>query len=239
MTEPAPRFALYWAPEAGTPLDRLGSTWLGRDARTGALLRQPMVPGVSSSVIREITASPRRYGLHATLRAPFRLAPGCDPARLERSIQSLASVQRPFVTRLAVGELRDFVALLPLNGHGALTALERDCVEAMAGLAQAPGAEERARRLAGGLNDRQKALLEAHGYPFVLDEFRFHLSLCGRIQGALRERVGGWLAEALSAARVDEVEVAALGLFVEAAPGAPLRHVARFGFDGSVLRFGA
>jgi hypothetical protein len=67
---PGARLALYWAPDLDDPLHRDGSSWLGRDAETGAALPQPRVPGHD---LAAITADPRGYGLHATLKAPFRL----------------------------------------------------------------------------------------------------------------------------------------------------------------------
>ncbi|MFC7693522.1 hypothetical protein ACFQY5_32275 [Paeniroseomonas aquatica] len=66
---PAPeaRLALYWAPGYDDPLHRLGSAWLGRDAESGAPMHQPVLPGLD---IAELTADPRGYGLHATLKPP-------------------------------------------------------------------------------------------------------------------------------------------------------------------------
>src|SRR4051812_29789724 len=65
---PAARLALYWAPEVDDPLHHLGSAWLGRDAESGAPVPQPKLPGLD---LAALTADPRGYGLHATLKPPF------------------------------------------------------------------------------------------------------------------------------------------------------------------------
>ena len=65
MPEPY-RVAVYYAPEADDPLWRAGCEWLGRDPERGTALAQPVVAG-----LHENTEDPRRYGFHATLKAPM------------------------------------------------------------------------------------------------------------------------------------------------------------------------
>jgi hypothetical protein len=87
---------------------------------------------------------------------------------------------------------------------------------------RAPATEaELARRNQAKLTPRQRELLSAWGYPYVLDEFGFHLTLTDRIPREQRptvERVlGDWFAGLLGA----DLPVDALGVFTEAEPGAP------------------
>ena len=44
-----------------------------------------------------------------------------------------------------------------------------------------PDDAELARRRAAGLSPAQEVLLQKWGYPYVMDEFRFHLTLSGRL----------------------------------------------------------
>ena len=48
--------------------------------------------------------------------------------------------------------------------------------------ARPPGAAELERRRKAGLSAAQEKMLLRWGYPYVLDEFRFHLTLTGRLQ---------------------------------------------------------
>jgi hypothetical protein len=99
------RAAIYWAPEVSDPLHGLGSRWLGRDAETAASLTQPDVPGIA-----EITADARGYGLHATLKPPFRLAR--PYGALREAVAGLAAATRPFsLPPLSVQDLKGFLAL--------------------------------------------------------------------------------------------------------------------------------
>src|SRR5687768_12142964 len=85
------RVALYWAPQPQDALHVLGSRWLGRDAETGAMLPQPQLPGFDMA---ELTADARRYGLHATLKPPFRLRTNWQAMR--DAALALAAHTRPF-----------------------------------------------------------------------------------------------------------------------------------------------
>jgi hypothetical protein len=50
-------------------------------------------------------------------------------------------------------------------------------------------AREVERRRAGGLNAKQDAYLLRWGYPYVFDEYRFHITLTGRLDDGARERL--------------------------------------------------
>ncbi|MGQ3281168.1 MAG: DUF1045 domain-containing protein, partial [Shinella sp.] len=70
------RYALYFTPSASDPLTLSAQRWLGRNAFTGATLAQLSVQGFDAATLAGLTADPRRYGFHATLKAPFSLAEG-------------------------------------------------------------------------------------------------------------------------------------------------------------------
>src|SRR5262249_3102123 len=75
-----PRYAIYYAPDAASLRDRLGAELLGYDAHRGVELAFPA--GIEFADWRELTQDPRKYGFHATLKAPMALAPGKDEEEL-------------------------------------------------------------------------------------------------------------------------------------------------------------
>jgi len=216
------RVAVYWAPAPDSPWWRAGSHWLGRCAATALPLPQPEVEGVEAQEFAHLTAEPRRYGWHATLKAPFRLASEHDLAALLAALQALAGRHRAFdLGPLRVCHQEGFLALRAQHTPPELERLEADCVQSLQPLAAGLSAVELARRRRAGLSAEQEALLQAWGYPWVLQQFRFHLSLSGPL-----DRLGSQKLEALRAAarrqfhslapcRIDRVSV-----FVEPAPGA-------------------
>src|SRR5690606_21547575 len=70
------RYAVYFAPAEDSALNRLASRWLGRCAYTGTRYPPTGIGEITPAAQEEITAEPRRYGFHATLKPPFRLPQG-------------------------------------------------------------------------------------------------------------------------------------------------------------------
>ena len=72
----SPRYAIYYAPAPGSGLDRFGATLLGYDAFTGKDLPFPEDILQVAPDWRGLTGDPRKYGFHATLKAPLSHGPG-------------------------------------------------------------------------------------------------------------------------------------------------------------------
>ncbi|MDE4098262.1 DUF1045 domain-containing protein [Phaeobacter gallaeciensis] len=173
------RYAIYFAPPQGAEWSRFGASWLGWDMETGEALPHPEVNGLD---VAAITATPRKYGLHATMKPPMRLAKGCSLADLEAACATLAATQAPVtLDGLQLARLGRFLALRALGDESALNALAAACVRDLdAFRAPAPEAEL-ARRRANGLSPEQDQNLVTWGYPYVLDQFRFHITLSGKL----------------------------------------------------------
>lgn len=226
------RYAIYYAPAPESPLWEFGSAVLGYDAATGKP-RPALAPeGVAIEEWTAATAQPRRYGFHGTLKAPFRLAEGASEDDLISAGQAFARKRRAFdLPRLAIGSVAGFVALLPTETSEALNALGADCVEAFDRFRSGPTAQESARRLEAPLTERQRGHLDRWGYPYVFEDFRFHMTLTGALPAHDVERFEAGLA-ALYAEHVGEAgtRVDAATLYVEERPGEGFHIVDRFVF---------
>jgi putative phosphonate metabolism protein len=211
------RIALYWAPELDDPLHALGSAWLGRDAETGATLPQPAMPGLD---LHEITAEARGYGLHATLKAPFRF--DAPYQALRDAAMDVAARTRPFaLPPLAPENLGGFIALREAVPCAALNAFADACVTALDPFRLPPTEAERARRRPERLTPRQRELLELWGYHYVLDEWRFHVTLSRRLSDNERAVLLPAVRAHLGAAAARPRVVRSVCLFTQAAAGAP------------------
>ncbi|MDB5940270.1 MAG: putative phosphonate metabolism protein [Polaromonas sp.] len=225
MTETlAYRYAIYFAPLPGTPWWQAGSAWLGRCAATQVMLPQPVIAGVSGAELLALTAAPRRYGWHATLKAPFALKNGANVQSLRDALQSLAQEMAGFdMPPLQVVCLDDFLALVPQGDCNALQAVAQACVTKLHPLAAPLSPAELQRRRKADLSPGQVALLVRWGYPYVMEHFRFHCSLTGSLQGvkaqqvhALQDAAQAWFGS-LPRCRFDS-----LALFAEPTPGADM-----------------
>ena len=187
------RYALYYAPPPGVFHDRTAA-WLGWDAASG----QEVSPPETAIDSEPLTREPRKYGFHGTIRAPFRLAGGLILADLRAAADQLAAELPPVrMEGLRLTSLHGFMALIPMGDPAPLQALGAAVVRGTNHLRAPLTEEEIARRRPERLTDRQRQLLEEFGYPGVMEEFRFHLTLTGPLPETDRERVAGVLADYL------------------------------------------
>lgn len=173
------RFAIYFVPPKG-PLADFGAKWLGWDVVTGQSVSQFEISGLG-----EATATPRKYGFHGTLKPPFRLADGCTVDDVDTAAGTLAAGLAPAVCDgLQVSQLGRFLALAPTGDPEGIARVAGGCVRDLDRF-RAPATEaELTRRRKAGLSARQEDLLAQWGYPYVFEEFRFHMTLTGRVPKA-------------------------------------------------------
>ncbi|WP_299044128.1 DUF1045 domain-containing protein [uncultured Tateyamaria sp.] len=173
------RYAVYYTPETGTPLARFGAAWLGWDSASGSVCAHPEVPDLP---IGEITQTPRKYGFHGTIKPPFRLAQGQDVDALHDALANLCARSAPVVLDgLHLARLGRFLALVPAGDPSALGTLAARAVQELDGFRAPPSDAELTKRRAARLSPAQDAHLLRWGYPYVLDQFRFHLTLSGKL----------------------------------------------------------
>lgn len=175
------RYAIYFAPARGSDLARLGAAWLGWDADAAETLDHPEVEDLPAP-LPELTETPRKYGLHGTLKPPFRIAEGFDVGALDRALIGFAAETRAFsIPNMRVTPLGHFVAITPVEPPDALQELAADCVAIFDPFRAPLTPQELEKRRKNGLTERQESLLTTWGYPYVLEEFRFHLTLSGAL----------------------------------------------------------
>lgn len=184
------RYGVYYAPPRWSDFARFGAAWLGRDAESGEPVAQPDLPGLGRDVLHELTRTPRFYGFHGTLMAPFEPASGVGEAAIRQRLDALAHSLAPFAMEpLAVQSMDSFLALVPAC-RDRLAELAETVLRALHPLRAPVPEQEKARRRGTGLTPAQDRLLEQWGYPYVLDEFRFHITLTNRMADrSLRDQV--------------------------------------------------
>lgn len=222
------RYAIYFTPEREDPLTRTAERWLGRSAFGGQAHAPAAVSSFSASEIAFHTAAPRRYGFHATLKAPFRLAENRSEAALIAAVDRFAAEREPLtVDRLKLARLDGFFALVAAAPSPQLDRLAADVVTAFDPFRAALSAAEIERRHPDGLSPGQLKNLHKWGYPYVFEEFRFHMTLTGRVPAAEADRMEDAIATFFGPLLFEPLEVASLALFAEPEPGAPF-HVRSF-----------
>ncbi len=228
----AHRYALYLAPTG--PWRDLGSRWLGRCADTGEPLAP--LPGQAAQAA-QWTQAPRHYGLHATLKPPFRLRPGCGPADVDAAARLLASQDDSFSVHLECEPLRGFlawrIAASDTQGRLRIQALADAAVRGLDPLRAPPTPDETARRQPQSLTPAQRAMLERWGYPYVFDTYTFHITLTGKLAGDELEQARAGIAAFAAPLRGQAMPVPGVSVYVQPAPGADFVAARHYRFDGS------
>lgn len=226
------RYAIYFTPRENSALWRAGCRWLGRDAIKDAELEQPDVPAVEAVIVRELTAAPRRYGFHATLKAPFRLISGTSEGVLLDAVTDFADRGKPFcLPDLIVGKLGSFLALQSCDSCEELQMLAAACVSEFDRFREPESVNDQARR-ADGLDERQRAYLENWGYPYVMDQWRFHMTLTKALPDSQLPILEGFLNDWFAPALAQPVWVQDLCVCVEPEPGCNFVVADRFPLKG-------
>jgi hypothetical protein len=169
------RFAIYYIPPEG-PLAEFGADWLGWDVVRGREAIQLGLPG-----LHDITITPRQYGFHATLKPPFRVQAGATAEDPPAAVGDLANTLAPATCDgLEFTTPGHFLTLTPRGDVVGVQRVAEACARGLNGFRAPATQAELARRRQAGLSPRQEALLMQWGYPYVMEEFRFHLTLSGR-----------------------------------------------------------
>jgi putative phosphonate metabolism protein len=227
MAAPA-RIAVYYAPRPDDPLFAAGATWLGRDPESDAPSPQPDIPDIV-----EITAEPRLYGFHATLKPPMRLAEGRQWFDVVLAARALADRTAAFdLPRLSVQDVHGFLALREAISRAPLQALADACVEHIDPFRAPSSDAELARRRRARLSVEQDAMLTRWGYPYVFNTWFFHMTLTRRLTAEEKVRfqptAEAHFARAISVPR----RVSDICLFTQTAPGEPFVIAERFPLRG-------
>jgi putative phosphonate metabolism protein len=224
-----PRYAIYYTAAPDSELDRFGAHLIGHDAFSGDAL--PFPDGIEQTLPdwREITQDPRKYGFHATLKAPMWLADGTTEIELLAACASFAgSPRRIPLIKPAVNPIGDFIAVVPSRRSIELEQLAADAVGHFDSFRAPLTPEDRARRRPDQLTPRQREYLDRWGYPYVMEEFRFHMTLTGRLKAERRETVLDILRQRFATLELATLAVDRIALFRQDGANARFRIVRQY-----------
>lgn len=233
--EQAGRFAVYFSPEQDSALERFGAGWLARSAFTGRVLEQYRDHRIDPDRLAEVTAVPRCYGFHATLKAPFSLASGTTPEELRIAARKFAAGCKPFFCQgLVLSSLGRFLALTLKKPCPGMIRLAHECVQFFDGFRRPATDQEITFRRRKKLTYRQELHLLQWGYPYIFQDFIFHLTLTSRLRKDEEiARLQEVLTPLVEPFADQPLEVGAIYLVHQSNREEPFRIVERFPLTGT------
>ncbi len=218
------RYALFYTPPPNHDLTQIAARWLGRDAYSGGRFPHNARGALSATTLEELTKAPRRYGFHATLKAPFEISQGSNISRLITAMETFCQNHQAFtMPSLKVDRLGPFFALVPDSDAQELNRFAAQIVREFDGFRAPLSKADFERRKPEKLTEQQRAYLRQWGYPYVLDAFRFHMTLTGPVPDAMAREIETLLHTLFAPCLKTPLICDHLTLFREDERGAPFR----------------
>ena len=179
------RYAIYVTLPQDSTLYHKASQWFSYDAYQGDSptieydLQEELRPLLPYS---DYNSKASQYGFHGTLKAPFRLKNGIKYKSLQKMMKHFCRLTSVFhCVGLEVKQIDNFLALVPKQDCKKIIQLSKDSVQTFDVFRAALTSDEIDKRQPNKLSDNQRLMLKQWGYPYVLDEFRFHMTLTDRL----------------------------------------------------------
>ena len=227
MSESFKRYAIFWLPPAESAPAQFGRDWFGVCPERGEL-GEPSSFGLPAALAAEAIARPRRYTLHGTIMAPFRPADGVTAAMIADELHTFCArraTRRTSPLRLA--RLTRHLALIPEGGTAGLDWLAADCVTHFNRFRASTTEDELERFPPDQHPPRQRQQVREFGYPYVLSDFLFHITLAGPLERAQLDQVEAALAPQVAPMTAELFEFGSLCLLGETDQATPFRLIAR------------
>ena len=225
------RFAIYYTMPATDSLYQQAAAWLGYNVIQGETLNHPLPDHLAhcKSQVPGCTDKPSLYGFHGTLKAPFHLKAGTSLQALFLALEEMASATPAFeCAPLSVNIIGQFLALQPDPACAELNQLAAACVKQFDTFRAHLTEQEFERRNKHTLTRRQTELLEQWGYPYVMDEFRFHMTLTEKLQPQQLSLIQQTLEEEWRELLVRPLLIDQLYLFYQPGKNLPFRVLKSF-----------
>ena len=223
----SPRYAIYFTPKSSTPLAQFGASVLGYDASAGKTVPHIVLKHVTAAELAAGTGAPRTYGFHATLVAPFYLNGSFQEMDLVQALGTFCHQSAPArLGFLQVNALGDFIALIPAVS-AMIDSLARNCVTFFDSFRAPLSPQDLVRRSNGRLTPSQQGYLERWGYPYIFEDFRFHMTLTGALGPDEKLRFLGALTEAFAPLADQSHTIDAISLVRQADPRSRFEVIAR------------
>ena len=185
------RYAIYYAPPKESSLEEFGRYWFGWDPLNAKLINNKHRInylnrfGIKNLInIDKNVLIPKKYGFHGTLIPPFKLNKNYSTNTLFKKTEEIAKKFKKFkFYKFKLKKINNFYAFVQNKKNNNINKLSNRLVRELFKFRSPLTKKEIDRRNPSKLSKLQLSILYKWGYPYLMSEFNFHMTLASEVTG--------------------------------------------------------
>ena len=185
------RYAIYYAPPKESSLEEFGRYWFGWDPLNAKLINNKHRInylnrfGIKNLInIDKNVLIPKKYGFHGTLIPPFKLNKNYSTNTLFKKTEDIAKKFKKFkFYKFKLKKINNFYAFVQNKKNNNINKLSNRLVRELFKFRSPLTKKEIDRRNPSKLSKLQLNILYKWGYPYIMSEFNFHMTLASEVTG--------------------------------------------------------
>ena len=185
------RYAIYYAPPKESSLEEFGRYWFGWDPLNAKLINNKQrinyLNGFGIKNLKNIDKNvliAKKYGFHGTLIPPFKLNKNYSTNLLFKKTEDIAKKFKKFkFYKFKLKKMNNFYAFVQNKKNNNINKLSNRLVRELFKFRSPLTKKEIDRRNPSKLSKLQLNILYKWGYPYLMSEFNFHMTLASEVTG--------------------------------------------------------
>ena len=185
------RYAIYYAPPKESSLEEFGRYWFGWDPLNAKLINNKQrinyLNGFGIKNLKNIDKNvliAKKYGFHGTLIPPFKLNKNYSTNTLFKKTEEIAKKLKKFkFYKFKLKKINNFYAFVQNKKNNNINKLSNRLVRELFKFRSPLTKKEIDRRNPSKLSKLQLNILYKWGYPYLMSEFNFHMTLASEVTG--------------------------------------------------------
>lgn len=185
------RYAIFYAPPKESNLEEFGRYWFGWDPLNAKLINNKRRInylnrfGIKNLInIDKNVLIAKKYGFHGTLIPPFKLNKNYSTNTLFKKTEEIAKKLKKFkFYKFKLKKINNFYAFVQNKKNNNINKLSNRLVRELFKFRSPLTKKEIDRRNPSKLSKLQLNILYKWGYPYLMSEFNFHMTLASEVTG--------------------------------------------------------
>ena len=185
------RYAIYYAPPKESSLEEFGRYWFGWDPLNAKLINNKQrINYLNRFGIKNLknidknVLIAKKYGFHGTLIPPFKLNKNYSTNTLFKKTEDIAKKFKKFkFYKFKLKRINNFYAFVQNKKNSNINKISNRLVKELFKFRSPLTKKEIDKRNPSKLSKLQLNILHKWGYPYLMSEFKFHMTLASEVTG--------------------------------------------------------